>query len=153
MVAHRPKGAPTPDQAHRLAALGRVPREVFDLLAASTVPLKAYELLWLMQKARGRPSPPTTIYRGLNVLMEAGLAHKVESLGAYVICRGPAHAHTPTFFICEVCKTTLELELARTPAEVKERIVQSRFTLHHLNYDIRGICGQCAAARSAGGDS
>lgn len=39
----------THEARRRLATLGRVPREVFDLLAQSATPLKAYELLWRLQ--------------------------------------------------------------------------------------------------------
>src|SRR5258706_15121539 len=68
-----PNPATARDQAERLGALGRVPREVFALLADSKTPLKAYELLWRLQAKNGRRAPPTTLYLALATLLEGGL--------------------------------------------------------------------------------
>lgn len=137
--------APSRNGAQRLEALGRVPREVFDLLAASPTPLKAYELLWRLQEKRGRRAPPSTIYRAVAVLIEQGLVHKIESQNTFIVCASPNCAHEPIFFVCERCRMAIETDGSAVMAGVRTRLKEARFGARHLNFVISGVCQKCAA--------
>jgi hypothetical protein len=64
--------------------------------------MTAYEILDAVRD-KGITAPPT-VYRALNRLVEEGLAHRVESINAYVAC---AHSHhsdgAVVFAICDNC--------------------------------------------------
>jgi Fur family zinc uptake transcriptional regulator len=146
VTPHAHNSASAQDQAQRLAALGRVPREVFALLADSTTPLKAYELLWRLQANRGRRAPPTTIYRALATLIEAGLVHRIESLGAFIVCAMPDTSHDPIFLLCEQCGSALETNVGSIAQSVTEHVEGVGFQVRRLNCIVRGRCSICRAA-------
>jgi len=95
--------------AERGARLTRQQRTVLALLCASDTPLSAYELLDRMRADIRNPAPPT-VYRALDFLLEQGLAHKLESLHAFVGCTHPEHPHAGQFLICSDCGEVEELE-------------------------------------------
>src|SRR5215218_5767433 len=76
---------------------------VLGALAHSDAPLSAYDIL---DKLRGDGlRAPLQIYRALEKLTERGLAHRLESLNAFICC-ADAHCHqngSIAFAICEVC--------------------------------------------------
>lgn len=127
------------------ARLRGVPREVYDLLAASERALKAYELIWLLANERGRPAQPPTVYRALKRLIDLGLAHRVESLNAYVACRKPPGAHEPVFFICDVCGSVAELDAADVDQTLRAALETQRFEANRISLDVHGACAQCRA--------
>lgn len=126
--------------------LGPVARIVFALLAEAETPLTAYELLWRLQARRGKSAPPSSIYRSLNTLIDAGLAHRVASLNAFVICSIPGRPHDPMFLICESCGATRETDIATLGAPLRDRAEQSGFRVSRLHFDIRGVCAACRSA-------
>lgn len=146
MTTHAQNPAPVQDRARKLEALGRVPREVFELLAASATPLKAYELLWRLQERRGRRAPPSTIYRAVSVLIDQGLVHKIESRNAFVVCTAPDHPHDPIFLVCERCSTAVETDGTAVMESVKARVKDAGFHARHLNFIVSGVCSNCAKA-------
>ena len=129
-----------PTKADRVAALGRVPGEVYALLEASQIPLGPYELLWRLQNQRGRSAPPPTIYRALGVLIDTGLAHRVAGIGGYVLCKGPDHHHEPAFFVCELCGKAREVEATQAHQTTRARLSAHKFSSRQINFIIRGVC-------------
>lgn len=112
-------------------------------LAASKVPLGAYEIVEQISRQRKRVSP-ISIYRVLEVLIEIGLVHRLATCSAYVVCN---HAHasdeTVVFLICQRCggigETTSHAvarsldDVARTYGfEARARIIE-----------LEGECGDC----------
>ena len=92
---------------------------VLDVMrAAPGRALAAYEVL-----ARLEPSGvkgPQSVYRALQALVEAGLAHRIESLNAFTLCAhqhaeaGCAHGeeaprHRPAFLVCRHCRSVEEI--------------------------------------------
>jgi len=147
MTPHAHNPAPAQDRARKLEALGRVPREVYDLLAASPMPLKAYELLWRLQEKRGRRAPPSTIYRAVSVLIDQGLVHKIESRNAFIVCSAPDKAHDPVFLVCERCKSALETDGSAAMDAVRERVKEAKFRPLHLNFVVSGTCRNCEESK------
>lgn len=63
---------------------------VFEALSQAEAPLSAYMLLAKLKGTGLRA--PIQIYRALDKLMAYGLAHRIESLNAFVVCSHPADA-------------------------------------------------------------
>jgi len=57
---------------------------IFDLINKSPEPLKAYTILFNVQK-KGIKAPPQ-VYRALDKLVEMGKIHKIESRNAFIAC-------------------------------------------------------------------
>ena len=66
-------------------------------------PVSAYELIEQV-RAKGVSAPPT-VYRALQRLIGDGLAHRLESLNAFVACNHPHHPGKAVFAICDACGT------------------------------------------------
>ena len=58
---------------------------VLDILESASEPLKAYTILFDIQK-KGIKSP-LQVYRALDKLIEIGKVHKIESRNSYVACK------------------------------------------------------------------
>jgi len=127
---------------HNLEDLNDTQKRVHRILTASQNPLSAYEVLDKM-RARGAVTPPT-VYRCLDKLIEKGLAHRLESLNAYVACKHPHHHDMAAFAICETCGLVTEF----TDGQISERLVQwsdgHAFSPKKVTVEIRGICEACA---------
>jgi Fur family zinc uptake transcriptional regulator len=119
---------------------------VLDALSAATGPLSAYGIL---DRVRGAGiKAPLQIYRALDRLVALGLAHRLESLNAFVAC---AHAHTEhqglaAFAICEGCGRVDEF----ADAVVEERLAAwsagTGFSTERTTIEIRGHCRECTGA-------
>ena len=141
------------EHAPKLARLGRVAKEVFALLSEAQAPVKAYDLLWRLQNRRGTAAPPSTIYRALNSLVRAGVVHKVEGISAYVICSSPASEHVPALFICEECKSALELDGDAAAKAVRNRIRRHGFEPTRLSFEFVGVCAHCQSTEEEEGEA
>lgn len=92
-------------------------RRVLKALLAAPAPLKAYDLTYALATG-GRSAGPPTVYRALRFLIDMGLAHRIESLSAYVACRFLGEPHIAGFRVCERCGAAEEFRLAQVPPEV-----------------------------------
>lgn len=125
-----------------LEGLNETQRRVHQILTGAGSPLSAYEVLDQM-RAQGAVTPPT-IYRSLDKLIERGLAHRLESLNAYVACKHPHHHEMAAFAICERCGDVKEF----TDPQINERLSHwsdgHAFCAKKVTVEIKGICGLCA---------
>ncbi len=125
-----------------LEELSDTQKRVHRILTAAQNPLSAYEVLDRL-RAKGAVTPPT-VYRSLDKLIEKGLAHRLESLNAYVACKHPHHHDMAAFAICESCGLVTEF----TDPHISERL--SRWSDGHafcpkkVTVEIRGLCETCA---------
>lgn len=122
--------------------LTRIRRKVLQLLLESAEPSKAYDLLANLD-GEGAAKPPT-VYRALDFLQEVGLAHKIESLNAYVACGHASHKHSAVFLICEECGAAEELHAVSTTEALKAETEAAGFHTHHAVIEARGICRDCS---------
>lgn len=123
--------------------LTRIRRKVLQLLIESDEPAKAYDLLSNLD-GEGSAKPPT-IYRALDFLQEMGLAHKIESLNAYVACGHTSHNHSAVFLICDACGGAEELHAIETTASLLKETKAARFRIDHAVIEARGTCRKCDA--------
>jgi Fur family zinc uptake transcriptional regulator len=119
-------------------------RRVLELLLEAGQPAKAYDLM-AAYGAEGGPAKPPTVYRALEFLARLGLAHRVESLNAFVACRLGEASHTAGFLICDCCGAAREIEPVAS-TEVREAAAASGFALTGMTIEAHGLCADCAAA-------
>ena len=121
----------------------RIRRKVLRLLLESTAPAKAYDLLANLD-GEGSPKPPT-IYRALDFLQNVGLAHKIESLNAYVACGHASHSHSAVFLICDTCGGAEELHAVTTTDAIAAETKAAGFKIAHAMVEAHGTCRACSA--------
>lgn len=118
-------------------------RKVLQLLLQSEEPAKAYDLLANLD-GEGAAKPPT-VYRALDFLQEMGLAHKIESLNAYVACGHANHEHSAVFLICQSCGGAEELHAVATSEALSKETNSAGFVIQNAVIEARGTCRKCAA--------
>ena len=85
-------------------------KAVLSLLENSKEPLKAYTILFDIQK-KGIKAP-TQVYRALDKLIENRKVHKIESKNSYIACNNVncSSQSSTSFLICKKCDIVVELE-------------------------------------------
>ncbi len=119
-------------------------RKVLMLLLEAEEPAKAYDLLDKLGST-GAAKPPS-VYRSLEFLLEMGLAHRIESLNAFVACGHWDHGHAAVFLICEKCGSAGELHPDSGLSKLKSEIANVGFQMRSAIVEIRGLCAKCALA-------
>jgi Fur family transcriptional regulator, zinc uptake regulator len=125
------------------SALNDTQQRVQDILAAASGPLSAYEVLDRM-RVHGAVTPPT-IYRSLDRLIEIGLAHRLESLNAYVACSHPHPHEMAAFAICERCGSVTEFSDPQIDKRLSGWATAHAFKPKKITIEMRGLCEACAA--------
>ncbi len=90
-----------------------------------------------------------TIFRSVDMLVEAGLAQRLERPGhvsAYIWCQ-PGHHH---HLICTTCRAVEELD-EKAVAPLAETIATERgFRVDHATLDFYGECRNCSSRSGRG---
>jgi Fur family zinc uptake transcriptional regulator len=118
-------------------------RRALEMLLRAGQPVKAYDLLPKFH-AGGRAAKPPTVYRALEFLERRGLAHRIESLNAYVACRRVGETHAAAFLICDCCGATAEVE-PRAAADMDVVGAEAGYRLTSVTIEAHGLCAPCAA--------
>ena len=148
---HRRCRATLMDQLARVARdrglrLTPARRRVLELLSEAHRAMGAYELLDRL-RAEGIGSQPPVVYRALDFLIEAGFAHKLERLNAYVACCHPAgdpgSDHAACFLICAACRKVAEIEDPALDLAVAQAAAQRGFAMRRTVLEIEGTCPAC----------
>jgi Fur family zinc uptake transcriptional regulator len=121
-------------------------RRVLGLLIDAGGPSKAYDLMARVSED-GVPAKPPTVYRTLDFLMRHGLAHRIESLNAWVAC-GHAHEHgTSAFMICRECGASREMAVSAVASALQQAAGSAGFVPDTTIIELTGLCAGCAARR------
>jgi Fur family zinc uptake transcriptional regulator len=105
--------------------------------------MTAYEVLNAVRR-NGITAPPT-VYRALTRLIGEGLAHRLESINAYVACAEPEHQHGPAVFaICRDCGNVDELEEVTLMRRLEKKAAQHGFVVDSATIELQGRCAACA---------
>lgn len=131
----------------RPAGLLKNEKLVWDVLAASRDPLKAYEILDRL-KERGVRAP-MTVYRALDGLEAKGHIHKLDGLNAFVVCNHEGPHVVQAFLVCETCSTVKELEVIAVEADITPAVRAAAFDMHTARLEIKGNCSACASVTKA----
>ena len=118
-------------------------RKVLTLLLQSHGPAKAYDLLAKIEDD-GSAKPPS-VYRSLDFLLEMGLAHRIESLNAFVACGHWAHGHAAVFLICDTCGAADELHAHDSVKKLSSEVAAVNFRMRNAMIEVHGLCARCAA--------
>jgi Fur family transcriptional regulator, zinc uptake regulator len=126
-------------------ALTPLRRQVLSLLLQQPGPAKAYDLLDALKREHAAAKPPT-IYRALEFLVRLGLAHRIESLNAYVACAGE-HEHAPAvFLICDQCQRATELDAKPALDKLEAAAGKVGFSVMRTMVEAHGVCAECRKA-------
>ena len=116
---------------------------IFDLIDKSSEPLKAYTILFSVQK-KGIKAPPQ-VYRALDKLVETGKIHKIESKNAFVACRNSNCdiSKTTAFSICESCEMVDEINEAKLTKYLTNFSDKKGTKYKRFNLEFFGLCKKC----------
>ncbi|MEO1750012.1 MAG: Fur family transcriptional regulator [Pseudomonadota bacterium] len=116
---------------------------VMAALEKADGPLSAYTILDELRTEGLRA--PLQIYRALEKLVEFGMAHRLESLNAFVACRhtGCSGHKTIAFMICEKCGHVAEISDTTLAGQLQSLAEQNTFAMNSSIVELRGVCGEC----------
>ena len=140
--AHCIRSALTAGEAACAAAglrLTPVRRRTLEILLEAHEALGAYDVLARLD-SDGFGSKPPVAYRALTFLVDAGLAHRIERLNAFVACTHPGSDHDPAFMICNRCGTVAEGEAG---AAMQTSAAAAGFQIERTVLEAEGICPAC----------
>jgi Fur family transcriptional regulator, zinc uptake regulator len=121
-------------------------RQVLSLICQSHKPTGAYQVLAELSRLRDENAAPPTVYRALDFLVAHGLAHKIDSLNAFVACFGAATPHRSVFLICESCQEAQEVSDTKAVEGLSYAAVSAGFVPSRMVVELHGTCARCASA-------
>lgn len=131
--------------ARALANLSEKEAIIDATLRGSGRPLSAYDLIELLHD-QGISSPPT-VYRALKRLVGLGVAHRIESLNAFVSCSHGGHASTAAFAICGDCGEVTEFHQDQVAELLKGWAQVQSFAVDAMTIELHGSCKACSTAK------
>ena len=116
---------------------------IFDLIDKSPEPLKAYTILYNVQK-KGINAPPQ-VYRALDKLVEIGKIHKIESKNAFVACKNSdcEISKATAFSICESCEMVDEISDVKLSRYLSSFNHKKGMKFKRFNLEFFGLCKKC----------
>ena len=116
---------------------------VLDLVEKSSEPLKAYSILFNVQK-KGLKAP-LQVYRALDKLVEIGKIHKIESRNAFVACKNSncVVSNATAFSICESCEKVTEINNSKLSKYLTNFQDNSGMKYSKYNLEFFGFCKKC----------
>ncbi|GLI94619.1 transcriptional repressor [Methylocystis echinoides] len=136
-----------PPAAAKIAGMTPARQRALDILTQANRPVGAYEMIDLMADADGKRPAPVSVYRALAFLLDHGLAHRLESKNAFVVCGHSHGAEEPVvFLICEGCGEVKEATSAGLARELSALTAQAGFRARTRVVEIAGRCARCAEA-------
>lgn len=139
-------GANGRERRKRPSGLTKNEKLVWDALAGSAEPKKAYEILDMLKEKGVRA--PMTVYRALDGLESKGVIHKLDGYNSFVLCNHEGPHQVQAFLVCENCTTVIEVDLDAASVSVAPVVKQEGFDMHTARLEVRGICGDCAGQRT-----
>ena len=116
---------------------------VLDLVEKSSEPLKAYSILFNVQK-KGIKAP-LQVYRALDRLVEIGKIHKIESRNAFIACQDSSCqiSKATAFSICEICEKVTEISSAGLSKYLANFKDKDGMKYSKYNLEFFGLCKKC----------
>ena len=116
---------------------------VLDFVEKSSEPLKAYSILFNVQK-KGLKAP-LQVYRALDKLVEIGKIHKIESRNAFVACKNSSCqvSKATAFSICENCEKVTEINNSKLSKYLTNFEDNSGMRYSKYNLEFFGLCKKC----------
>ena len=116
---------------------------IFDLIDKSSEPLKAYSILFNVQK-KGIKAP-LQVYRALDKLVELGKIHKIESRNAFIACQNSSCqiSKATAFSICESCEQVSEISNTKLSKYLSNFADDAGMKFSKYNLEFFGLCKKC----------
>jgi Fur family transcriptional regulator, zinc uptake regulator len=134
-----------PHDAAKIPGLTPARQRALDILIEANRPVGAYEMIDMMADAGGKRPAPVSVYRALAFLLDHGLAHRLESKNAFVVCGHSHGAEEPVvFLICEACGEVKEATSAGLARELSALTGAASFRARTRVVEIAGRCARCA---------
>ena len=123
--------------------LSRNQQIVLDIIEKANGPLKAYSILFNVQK-KGI-NAPQQIYRALDKLIKIGKIHKIESKNAFVACRNSncEISKATAFSICESCEMVDEISDVKLSKYLSSFSDKKGTKYKRFNLEFFGLCKKC----------
>ena len=123
--------------------LSRNQKIIFDLIDKSPEPMKAYSILFNVQK-KGIKAP-LQVYRALDKLVEIGKIHKIESRNAFIACQNSSCqiSKATAFSICESCEMVDEISDTKLSKYLSGFNQKKGMKFKRFNLEFFGICKKC----------
>ena len=116
---------------------------IFDLIDNASEPLKAYSILFNVQK-KGIKAP-LQVYRALNKLVAIGKIHKIESRNAFIACQNSSCqiSKATAFSICESCEQVSEISNTKLSKYLSNFADEAGMKFSKYNLEFFGLCKKC----------
>ena len=116
---------------------------IFDLIDKSSEPLKAYSILFNVQK-KGIKAP-LQVYRALDKLVAIGKIHKIESRNAFIACQNSSCqiSKATAFSICESCEQVSEISNTKLSKYLSNFADEAGMKYSKYNLEFFGLCKKC----------
>ena len=116
---------------------------VLDLVEKSSEPLKAYSILFNVQK-KGIKAP-LQVYRALDRLVEIGKIHKIESRNAFIACQDSSCqiSKATAFSICESWEKVTEINNSKLSNYLNNFKDNSGMKYSKYNLEFFWLCKKC----------
>ena len=116
---------------------------ILDHIVKSSEPLKAYSILFNVQK-KGIKAP-LQVYRALDKLVELGKIHKIESRNAFIACQNSSCqiSKATAFSICESCEQVSEISNTKLTKYLSNFADEAGMKYNKYNLEFFGFCKKC----------
>ena len=118
---------------------------IFDFIEKAKEPLKAYSILFNVQK-KGIKAP-LQVYRALDKLVEIGKIHKIESRNAFIACKNSncEVSNATIFAICNKCENVSEINNPKLSKYLTNFEDDTGMQYNKYNLEFFGLCKKCKA--------
>ena len=133
---------------NKMQNLSKNQQIIFDLIDKSPEPLKAYSILFNVQK-KGIKAP-LQVYRALDKLVEIGKIHKIESRNAFIACQNSSCqiSKATAFSICESCEKVTEINNSNLSKYLTDFKDKNGMKYNKYNLEFFGLCKKCISKKS-----
>ena len=116
---------------------------IFDFIEKAKEPLKAYSILFNVQK-KGIKAP-LQVYRALDKLVEIGKIHKIESRNAFIACKNSncEVSNATIFSICNKCENVSEINNPKLSKYLINFEDDTGMQYNKYNLEFFGLCKKC----------
>ena len=127
----------------QLQTLSKNQQVVLEIILKAKEPLKAYSILYNVQKKGIKAAPQ--VYRALDKLVEIGKIHKIESRNVFVACKNSncEVSNATAFSICEKCEKVTEINNPKLSQYLNSFKDNTGMKYKRYNLEFFGICKKC----------
>ena len=117
--------------------------KVLREIAGSHKAVTAYEVLNCLA-IKGTQMPPTSIYRIINALVDAGVVRRFESRNAYYASHSNDPMSPRIVLACEICGWVADADGVPTFRGIRRAFERRAFSARTAIMEVLGVCAHCA---------